>query len=147
MKKITILALTIFLGLLLIAGGKAFTSPKNTADNAMQVSDSSDKKAMTTVVLSEDDIRRVEVEVSGQVTALMGLKALAEKEGLELETKDYDFGTLVQAIESMESGPDYAWIFFVNGESSSVGASEYVLKPKDVIEWKYLSVSGGDGNE
>ncbi len=36
------------------------------------------------------------------------------------------------------------WVYFVNGERTSVGCGEYVLKDGDIIEWKYTCNLGED---
>lgn len=53
-----------------------------------------------------------------------------------VETKHYDFGDLVIAINGTEgNGPKY-WSFYVNGKLSDVGAGAYTTKDSDSIEWK-----------
>ena len=29
------------------------------------------------------------------------------------------------------------WIYYINGQSAQVGISNYIIKPNDLIEWKY----------
>lgn len=55
--------------------------------------------------------------------------------------KDYgsSMGMFVQSIDGLAADSKHFWEFFVNGKSSSVGVSSYVLKNGDKIEWK-LSV-------
>ena len=78
------------------------------------------------------------IQVEEEATAFDALKNLAEKENISLETQQYDFGIFVKSIDGKESSAETAWIYFVNGESGTVAADLYKLKPGDVVEWKYI---------
>lgn len=89
------------------------------------------------VVLLDVDYDSQKASVSGEVkvnkgeTVLVGLK-----KSHEVETKNYSFGDLVEAIDGVAAGDGKYWIYYVNGESAKVGASQYVLKEGDKILWK-----------
>ncbi len=58
------------------------------------------------------------------------------KKYASVETKHYSFGDQVISINGTPGkGPKY-WSFYVNGKLSNVGASTYVTKSSDKIEWK-----------
>lgn len=49
-------------------------------------------------------------------------------------------GRFVQSIGGVQgkgTGGDRDWFFFVNGVESSVGAAEYEVRPRDVVQWDY----------
>lgn len=48
-------------------------------------------------------------------------------------------GEYVTGINGREAGSSEFWELFVNGTSSSVGASAYVTKSTDTLEWKLTS--------
>jgi hypothetical protein len=50
-------------------------------------------------------------------------------------------GEFVSSIDGTASDSKHFWEFFVNGKSSNVGASTYVLKSGDSIEWKLSAIS------
>lgn len=53
-------------------------------------------------------------------------------------TKDYDFGTLVESIDSVMNGTENKyWILYVNGKQASVGAGAYTIQKNDAIEWRF----------
>ncbi|HYE22627.1 MAG TPA: DUF4430 domain-containing protein [Verrucomicrobiae bacterium] len=55
----------------------------------------------------------------------------------QVETKDYaGLGEFVTGIDGVDSDSTTFWSFYVNGTQSTVGASQYVTKNSDVIEWK-----------
>jgi hypothetical protein len=80
----------------------------------------------------------VSLSLSDPQTALSLLTTAAKLQSLKLTTKQYDFGVLVEAIGDLANTSDKSWIYFVNGNSASVGADKYIVNPGDVIEWKYV---------
>jgi hypothetical protein len=53
-----------------------------------------------------------------------------------IQAKHYSFGYFVTSIDGVVgNGPKY-WTFYVNGKEASVGASSYVTKNSDRINWK-----------
>jgi hypothetical protein len=63
---------------------------------------------------------------------------LLERSGLELETKQYDIGALVESIDSVENGQDNKyWIYYVNGESPILSADKMELRAGDKVEFKF----------
>lgn len=56
----------------------------------------------------------------------------------ETTTKQYDFGTLVEGINGVENGAqDKYWMYYINGQEASVGATEYQVQPGDDIRWEF----------
>jgi len=53
-------------------------------------------------------------------------------------TTDPSLGEYVTSVNGVKGGTNNKyWIMYVNGQSSSVGASDYVTKSTDTIEWKF----------
>ncbi|MDP2789946.1 MAG: DUF4430 domain-containing protein [bacterium] len=48
-------------------------------------------------------------------------------------------GEYVTGINCRDAGSTEYWQFLVNGKSSDVGASTYITKSTDVLEWKLTS--------
>ncbi|MBI4054418.1 MAG: DUF4430 domain-containing protein [Candidatus Doudnabacteria bacterium] len=68
-----------------------------------------------------------------------GVDALTTlKELYQVETKDFGpgLGEFVQSINGVKPASNEFWAFYVNGESSNVGASSYVAQANDQIEWR-----------
>lgn len=56
----------------------------------------------------------------------------------EVVTKDSSFGVYVDSINGVVGGTDGKyWAYYVDGEMAQVGASEYVTKGGEVVEWKF----------
>lgn len=86
---------------------------------------------------------------SGKVAAVQSFKydGVDGKTALELlkekatvNTQDSSIGTFVLSINGVANTDTYYWMFYVNGELSSVGADQYVTKAGDKIEWRYEAV-------
>ena len=55
----------------------------------------------------------------------------------QVETKSFgSAGEFVESINGIKPDSKHFWKFFINGKSASVGASSYVTKSTDVLEWK-----------
>lgn len=59
-----------------------------------------------------------------------------------VETKDFgSLGEMVVGINGVKPAKDEFWAFYVNGQSSNVGASSYITKNDDKIEWKLEKIN------
>lgn len=61
---------------------------------------------------------------------------------LKVDFKDYSgLGYFVDGINGVKSDTFRAkyWIYYINGTKAQIGISNYQLKPKDIITWKYES--------
>jgi len=43
----------------------------------------------------------------------------------------------INNISSFDAGPMSGWQYHINGESTLVGASQYIVSPEDIIEWSF----------
>lgn len=94
-------------------------------------------------LLTQNEAPKAQVTTEQSQTTYVKYKGVGGQTALDLlkkytkaETKHYDFGDLVTAINGTEgNGPKY-WSFYVNGKLADVGAGAYVTKDSDVIEWK-----------
>ena len=66
---------------------------------------------------------------------------LNEKTGelnLNLETKTYDIGVMIEAIGDKKNGQDQKyWLYYVNGEMPEVAADKKLIKVGDKVEFKF----------
>jgi len=93
-------------------------------------------KQQVRVILDFGQGAKRESKVSA-LTAFAALQLLTKEQNLELKTKQYDFGVFVEGIAGVENSKEHAWIYFVNGKAGEVASDKYLLKPGDVVEWKY----------
>lgn len=60
-----------------------------------------------------------------------------EKANLNLVGKNFSgMGFFVSEIGTLKENSDQQLIYFVNNKSPNIGISNYILKDKDVVEWK-----------
>jgi len=78
--------------------------------------------------------KNFEFDYEPEITAF----ALLEKSELSLETKQYDFGILIESIDSVKNGQDNKyWIYYVDGKAAVAAADKVKLSPGDVVEFKF----------
>ena len=70
-------------------------------------------------------------------TVLDLLEILERQKGVAFEKRNFPgLGVFVEAIHGIHNTNDSYWQFWVNGEYSKVGASQYELKDGDRVLWK-----------
>lgn len=74
------------------------------------------------------------------VTALEALEKVSADQGWEIQTKEYDFGKMVEAVNGYKNSPKKAWIYYINGQAGDKAANRYNLSNGDRVEWKYEAV-------
>lgn len=78
------------------------------------------------------------VKFNEGATAFDLLKKEAEKSNINLETKSYDIGIMIEAIGDKKNGQDGKyWLYYVNGEMPMVSADKMFLKAGDKVEFKF----------
>ena len=59
---------------------------------------------------------------------------------LVFEAENYpSLGYFVKSINGVRNSGGYYWTLYVNGQYSTLGATQYILKEGDKIEWKYVN--------
>lgn len=86
----------------------------------------------------EDKKYEIYLQENGTVYDLM---SVLEQRG-EIDFKgrvSAGLGFFVDEINGQKNSPsnNKFWIYYINGKTAEVGISNYVLKPNDVINWKY----------
>lgn len=130
-------------GFLLLLGVWLIRPPQlepllNTAPSVVTSNENgSNKNQLVMVIIDFGDSRALTSEVQAE-TVFAALAAAAQANNLTLQTRTYDFGTMVEEIGDSQNTPDKAWIYFVNGEPGQVAADQMQIKPGDQVEWKYI---------
>jgi hypothetical protein len=66
------------------------------------------------------------------------MEQIALEGNLKFETRNFlGLGEFIESINGIRNGNGKYWFLYVNGESASVGASQYILSPGDAIEWRF----------
>lgn len=69
------------------------------------------------------------------------MKILREKTDLRFSGTDYggQLGFFVSEINGTKNNDqkNFVWIYYINNKKATIGASTYILKPHDIITWKY----------
>ncbi len=91
-----------------------------------------------TVVSGEDQSKNSYYKVEG-VEGKTALESLQAKH--KVETKEFPgLGQFVQTIEGVTPDSSHYWAFYINGKPSNVGASQYVAKSGDTLEFKLEAI-------
>lgn len=72
------------------------------------------------------------------------MENLKKQDKLRFSGTNYPgIGFFVEEINDIKNDPkeNRFWLYYVNGKEANVGISGYILKPGDVIEWKFDKVN------
>lgn len=117
---------------------RAWMIPFQRVAPSADVSPTQAQQKITVTVDFGDGRKKTSSDISAS-NALAALQQIAVKENLDLQLKTFDFGTLVQKIETYENTQEKAWIYYVNGQSGDVAAEQKELKAGDTVEWRYVT--------
>ncbi len=91
---------------------------------------------------SEGNVKNLDnVRLIEEKTAFDLLKKATEENNLELSFKESPgLGVFVESIDNVANDFENNkwWQYWVNGEYAQVGASNFILKDGDLVEWKYV---------
>ncbi len=65
------------------------------------------------------------------------------REKYRVETQSFATGEFVKSINGVAPDTNHYWAYFVNGQQSTVSASQYITKDGESIEWKLEQISPG----
>ena len=86
------------------------------------------------VTEEKPNVETQSIKLTGQEdkTAMEILKA-----SHKIGTKSFgEIGEFIEEIDGVKSDTKHFWAFYINGESSNVGAGQYETKNSDLIEFK-----------
>jgi hypothetical protein len=87
------------------------------------------------IVFGQDNTKEFSMNVSKDTPVLF---ALLDTGSLEIEVKEYSFGSMVESIDGYQNGTDEKyWVYTVNEQKAEVGAGEYILSDGDSVVWEF----------
>lgn len=92
--------------------------------------------------LTNYELKANDYPISSSTTVynLMQHASADSRQPFLFETKDYgSMGLFIESINGLENNLQTGeyWIYYINGESAKIGISNYIIKPEDVIQWRY----------
>jgi hypothetical protein len=147
MKKVSfIVAATLVIGLFFgFLWGRSLTPPTQivSSDASITVSDSAPEGTASLMIDYGDGRVRVypDITVAPGETMIGFLQKQTAKAGLAFKTKEFQgLGVMVETIADKTNGDQNKyWQYWVNNVSIPYAASTYIVKPGDVVEWKFLN--------
>lgn len=98
---------------------------------AIAVVSNSPQHKVGTFVNTQRQLTDIRYNGKNGVDALSLLKKHAS-----VQTKHYSFGDLVVSINGSDGNGSKYWTFYANGKEAQTGASAYITKDSDKLEWK-----------
>jgi len=109
------------------------------ADQRTDINNLKSQISQLQTTATQNSVRENGVSYTG-VNGKTALKLLQKSH--KVVTKDYGaMGQMVTSIDGVAADSSHFWAFYVNGTMASEGASTYVTKTGDKIEWKLEAIS------
>lgn len=83
--------------------------------------------------------KKITGEVSTQ-SAYQALVEVAKANNLEVLSKEYKYGRMVEKVGETGSSAKYFWMYSVNGKPGQIAADRFVIYPGDKVEWVYTKM-------
>jgi hypothetical protein len=94
----------------------------------------------TVIIDFGDGTKSTNMIITQHTTVYGFLIEAANIENYDIKTTYYGLydSTLIDSISSYENGHENNyWIYYINGDSGTVGADKQTVKNGDIIEWKF----------
>lgn len=75
------------------------------------------------------------------VNAYEALAILAKERNIEVSAKEYKFGRMVEAVDSVKNSNFAAWSYSVNGKLGQIAADRQTVNPNDTVMWEYKKLN------
>lgn len=86
------------------------------------------------------DPKEFMLDISASTTAFDLLQEASLTAGFVIESEEYDFGVLIEAINNKKNTQDDKyWLFYVNGELSQVTPDNVMINSDDIIEFIFTN--------
>lgn len=120
-------------------------SQKSAADNKNPASAQSTENVVPTPETGQKYAfyigeKKYEIAVSENSTVYDLMNSLKQRGDINFNGKtSAGLGFFVEEINGQKNNTNTNtyWIYYINGEAAGVGISNYILKPGDIISWKY----------
>jgi hypothetical protein len=79
-------------------------------------------------------------KVKPNSTAYEAMNALREANKISFSTKSFSgLGYFIEEINGVKNSPrtGFYWTYYINNQEAKVGISTYIIKPNDIITWKF----------
>ena len=94
------------------------------------------KEEVDLIINNGEETKGFKINFKKGMTAFDALKSKADE--LNLKTKTYDIGILIQAIGDKENGQEAKyWLYYINGQMPMVSVDKQEIKAGDKIEFKF----------
>ncbi|PIT87785.1 MAG: hypothetical protein COU31_00980 [Candidatus Magasanikbacteria bacterium CG10_big_fil_rev_8_21_14_0_10_40_10] len=84
--------------------------------------------------------KKYKIDTREKISVIEAMQTLKNANELDFDGVKYSsLGFFVTAIDGIKNNPvkNTYWFYYVNGQSATIGASNYILKSNDIITWKY----------
>lgn len=91
-----------------------------------------------TIKEGEGQTTQYQEDIYDNSTVFSVLKQLSKRDSLEVTSKDYDIGVMIESIDGYKNGKDNKyWMYYINDKLGEKAADKQAVKDGDKIEWRF----------
>ena len=137
-KSVSFKTFVLFIGLILIFGALSFVNGKNHKNN--------NEEQTNKIVLkieASGNTKKYQESFKNRKNLFELMKKISLKENFDFNYKESSSGVFLKSINGVKNNPrkNMFWMYYINGELSSLGASNCFINDGDVVLWKYQDTS------
>lgn len=113
------------------------TSPTYPSTYSPTINDPTETISTTFII----DNQEYAVKIKPETTAYEAMIKLQESNQISFSGKNFSgLGYFIEEINGIKNSPStgFYWTLYINNQEAKVGVSGYILKPNDIIIWKYM---------
>ena len=110
---------------------------KATSEASSPVTNTETSTIPIKLVISDVDY---DIQVKPNSTAYEAMLHLQQAGKIAFTTKNFSsLGYFIESINGKKNSPmtGFYWTYYINNEEAKLGVSNYIVKPNDLITWKY----------
>ena len=137
---VAVIVIVIFGGWLIFSNNNSLqtNSPGRTETSEEKIQEEIKGEVFLEIDDGDGEIKKITAKLTKGMTAVKLLEDKTIEMGLNLRTRTYSTGALIEAIGDKENGKDGKyWLYYVNGEMPQVSADKKELSPDDKVEFKF----------
>lgn len=106
--------------------------------NVLGVEDAATQSVLLTVSAADRTLINTALRAQADDTVLSVLQRAAGQDSLAVETGQFEFGALVQAVGDYRGGTDgNYWLYAVDGRDGTVAADRYPIQGGEIISFRF----------
>ncbi len=133
-QKITVIFILILICIFLIS---IYQKKPNRNPNRQDLLKTKQVLPVNNIAFLEVSGVKYETSIQQEISVYDFMQKLKDERKIDFESKNYTgIGKFIESINEVKNG-DKSWVYYVNNKKAEIGVSNYKIKNRDIVSWKY----------